>query len=78
MLVYMFRLNEWDMLVTAERIEEIIAKINSIAGDGLLSSTTLSSRSTLGYIPNFSYAVQPFDKVREKFFSLWKKRTIKR
>ena len=74
-LTFMFRLNEWDMLITAERLEELRSAVNSCAGEALLKSETVTGHSTMGYIPNFPYAVRPFDKLGGIFLRLWQRRT---
>jgi hypothetical protein len=75
LLIFMFRLNESDMLVTAERLEELRSAVNACAGEPLLKSETVTGRSTMGYIPNFPYAVRPFDRLGGIFLRLWRRRT---
>jgi hypothetical protein len=74
-LLLTFRMNESDILVTAERLEEIRVQINALAGESLLKSETATGRSTMGYIPNFRYGVRPFNKVANLFNRLWRRLT---
>jgi hypothetical protein len=74
-LLFTFRLNESDMLVTAKRLEELQSEINDYAGEALLKSATAAGEPTLGYIPNFAYAVRPLDKLGPLFSRLWRHRT---
>jgi hypothetical protein len=70
-LVYIFRLNQSDMIVTALRIEEISVAINDLVGERLLRTTTQPGDSTLGYVPNFSYAVYPFHRLGKLMTRRW-------
>jgi hypothetical protein len=74
-LLFTFRLNESDMLVTAKRLEELQIQINDYAGEKLLKAETADGESTMGYIPNFAYAVRPLDKLGPLFSHLWRRRT---
>jgi hypothetical protein len=74
-LLFTFRLNESDMLFTAKRLEELRSQINEIAGETLLKSETAAGESTMGYIPNFSYAARPIGKIGALLRRLWRRRT---
>jgi hypothetical protein len=74
-LLFTFRLNESDMLVSAKRLEELRIQINEMASETLLKAETAAGESTMGYIPNFPYAVQPLGKIGLLLRRLWRRRT---
>ena len=74
-LVFVFRLNESDMLVTASRLEELRAEINNFAGEPLLKSENAKGQSTMGYIPDFQYATRPFLRIGDAMTRMWHRRT---
>ena len=73
-LLFVFRLNESDMLVTAKRLAELTEEINKRAGEILLKTENSAGFSTLGYIPNFAYGVRPFDRLGAPLLRLWRRR----
>lgn len=70
-LFFAFRLNTLDMIVTAERLEELRLQINGYANEELIKHVDQKGRSTLGYEPDCINAARPFEPLGKILSTLW-------